>query len=248
MNLCVALNSEAKALGWWVIVAKMAQSYWKYNKGLIPESAYKFKKIPPQLVQSGMVKKMENGYYLHGSERNFAWIISKVENGRKGGRSFKPTEMIDKHSKLKVSAEKAMSKPQSQSQSHIKKEKEKKPDGFENPDKIIHKQILDYLNSLSGKKYRASTATTVRAIQARLSEEYTLGDFKQVIDNQTRDWKNTEYEKFLRPSTLFGNKFENYLNNSMQESQSEQVATLLGDSTSEDLPDWIEKAVVKNEN
>jgi hypothetical protein len=33
-----------------------------------------------------------------------------------------------------------------------------------------------------------------------------------VIDNKVSEWKNTEMAKFIRPETLFGTKFESYLN------------------------------------
>ena len=72
--------------------------------------------------------------------------------------------------------------------------------------------IVDYLNEKSGTSYRASSKTTQSHINARLSEGYTVDDFKIVIDKQCSKWKGTEYEQYLRPSTLFGTKFENYLN------------------------------------
>ena len=39
-----------------------------------------------------------------------------------------------------------------------------------------------------------------------------MEDFQRVIDNKCADWKGTEWEKYLRPATLFGTKFESYLN------------------------------------
>ncbi len=72
--------------------------------------------------------------------------------------------------------------------------------------------IVDYLNEKSGTSYRASSKATQSHINARLSEGYTVDDFKIVIDKQCTKWKGTEYEQYLRPSTLFGPKFENYLN------------------------------------
>ncbi|MGP4182918.1 conserved phage C-terminal domain-containing protein, partial [Streptococcus agalactiae] len=40
----------------------------------------------------------------------------------------------------------------------------------------------------------------------------TAHDFKHVIDTTVKDWSGTKYEKYLRPETLFGSKFEGYLN------------------------------------
>ena len=60
--------------------------------------------------------------------------------------------------------------------------------------------------------YRASSAATQKHINARLAEGYTLEDFFTVIDKKCAEWKGTDMEKYLRPETLFGSKFENYLN------------------------------------
>ncbi len=74
------------------------------------------------------------------------------------------------------------------------------------------KEIVDYLNEKVGTSYRASSERTKKLIKARLNEKYTVDDFKSVIDIKCRDWKNsTEWSKFLRPETLFSNKFESYL-------------------------------------
>ena len=52
-----------------------------------------------------------------------------------------------------------------------------------------------------------------KLIRARYNEGYTLEDFIAVIDYKTSKWKGTEWEKYLRPSTLFSAKnFENYVN------------------------------------
>ena len=73
-------------------------------------------------------------------------------------------------------------------------------------------EIIEYLNLKAQTRYRASTPKTKQLIRARLSEGFILDDFKIVIDNKCADWKGTEWEKFLRPETLFGTKFEGYLN------------------------------------
>ena len=73
-------------------------------------------------------------------------------------------------------------------------------------------EIIDYLNEKAHTNYRSNSKTTIRHINARLNEGYTLSDFKQVIDNRCATWLGTDMEQYLRPETLFGSKFENYLN------------------------------------
>ena len=79
-------------------------------------------------------------------------------------------------------------------------------------DNIPYKEIIDYLNSKTGKKYRDNVQKNRSLIKARWSEGYRLDDFKQVIDNMVKDWSGTKYAKYLRPETLFGTKFDGYLN------------------------------------
>ncbi len=76
----------------------------------------------------------------------------------------------------------------------------------------IYSAVIARLNEKAGTKYKASTAATRRHINARLDEGYTLENFCKVIDKKCAEWKGTEMEKYLRPETLFGTKFENYLN------------------------------------
>ena len=79
-------------------------------------------------------------------------------------------------------------------------------------DMKIITEIIDYLNEKAHKNYRSNNKTTIRHINARLKEGRTLSDFKQVIDNRCATWLGTDMEQYLRPSTLFGSKFESYLN------------------------------------
>lgn len=84
------------------------------------------------------------------------------------------------------------------------------------PDHAPYQEILDYLNSKAGTSYRASSKATQRFINARLNENYTVEDFKKVIDIKVTSWKDDpKMSKFLRPQTLFSNKFEGYLNEPM---------------------------------
>lgn len=75
------------------------------------------------------------------------------------------------------------------------------------------KGILSYLNEKAGTSYRASSKKTQSLINARFNETFTIDDFKRVIDIKVAEWGNDEkMSKFLRPETLFGPKFESYLN------------------------------------
>lgn len=72
--------------------------------------------------------------------------------------------------------------------------------------------VVSYLNERTGKNFRASSRATREKIRARLNEGFSVDDFKRVIDVKSAEWMGTEQEKYLRPETLFGTKFESYLN------------------------------------
>lgn len=75
------------------------------------------------------------------------------------------------------------------------------------------KTIISYLNEKAGTQYRATSKKTQSLVNARFNETFTIDDFKQVIDIKVAEWSNDEkMSKFLRPETLFGPKFESYLN------------------------------------
>lgn len=82
------------------------------------------------------------------------------------------------------------------------------------------KEIISYLNQQAGTSYRASSKATQRFVHARLKENYTVDDCKKVIDIKVANWKDDpKMRKYLRPQTLFSNKFEGYLNEPMPAKQ-----------------------------
>ena len=80
---------------------------------------------------------------------------------------------------------------------------------------LICKEIISYLNLKAKKNFKVDTASHQKFIKARLKEGYVLEDFKKVVDIMVAKWKGTEYEQYLQPQTLFGNKMDNYLNQPM---------------------------------
>ena len=80
---------------------------------------------------------------------------------------------------------------------------------------LICKEVISYLNLRAKKNFKVDTASHQKFIKARLKEGYVLEDFKKVVDIMVVKWKGTEYEQYLQPQTLFGNKMDNYLNQPM---------------------------------
>lgn len=89
--------------------------------------------------------------------------------------------------------------------------------GSDEPDPAPYKEIIDYLNEKTGKRFKSGTDATKRVIRARFKEGNSLDDFKAVIDVKASEWiGDSKMEDYLRPSTLFGTKFEGYLNQSIK--------------------------------
>lgn len=93
-----------------------------------------------------------------------------------------------------------------------KKVKEKKVKESKPLNQDIEK-IISYLNNATGKNYKPNTSKTVKFISALIKDGFKYEDFTHVIDVKTQQWKDDDkMQKFLRPETLFGSKFESYLN------------------------------------
>lgn len=86
----------------------------------------------------------------------------------------------------------------------ISKEKE--------PDNIPYSEIVSDLNEVLGTNYREKTEETRQGIRRWWKQGFQLEDFKAVHRIKKEEWEGTEQAIYLRPSTLYGPKFENYLN------------------------------------
>ena len=106
-----------------------------------------------------------------------------------------------------------------------------------------YKEIIDYLNNRLGTQYKYKSVQTQKLIKSRLEEGFTVADFKTVIDKKYIEWyKDEKMRQYLRPVTLFGTKFEGYLNQDIkiEEEKPKQKVVIEYDS---DLGQFVEKVV-----
>lgn len=80
----------------------------------------------------------------------------------------------------------------------------------------VYITVINYLNSKINSKYKYTTKKNQTLIHARTQEGFNIDDFKTVIDKKAAEWMGTDMEKYLRPETLFGTKFESYLNQNIK--------------------------------
>ena len=91
---------------------------------------------------------------------------------------------------------------------------------------IPYSEIVDHLNQRTGSSYKSSTKKTRELIKARFNEGFTLDDFKTVIDKKALEWMNdSTMNRYLRPETLFGTKFESYLNQPERKLTTKDIAS-----------------------
>lgn len=89
-----------------------------------------------------------------------------------------------------------------------------------NEHKEIAIKVIEYLNSQAETTFSTKLGSNTELITARIKEGYTISDLKLVIDKKVKDWKGTDWAKFLRPNTLFAkSKIENYLNSNDNDKQ-----------------------------
>jgi uncharacterized phage protein (TIGR02220 family) len=103
-------------------------------------------------------------------------------------------------------------------------------------------EIIDYLNLASGRKFKTDNNLTSRLITSLLRSNYTVENFKTVIDNKVGEWEHSSMEKYIRPSTLFHRMhFDEYLNQS-KECQVENTEFINKESD-----DTLSKSIVKQD-
>ncbi|MFH2030300.1 MAG: conserved phage C-terminal domain-containing protein [Bacteroidota bacterium] len=112
-------------------------------------------------------------------------------------------------------------------------------------DNIIVREIVEDLNNVVDSNYKYTTKLTISLINARLKDGFTLDDFKAVHRKMFKCWFNKpDYVRFLRPETLYGNKFEGYLNQ-------KEVNNLMSDVSIHNkavIEGWLKKKGQENED
>ena len=108
---------------------------------------------------------------------------------------------------------------------HNEKENEKENENDNENEVTYHvtltlRSVVKYLNQKTNSNYRDTTPKTKKLVEARMKEGFTEEDFKTVIDKKCSDWLgDPKMEQYLRPATLFGTKFESYLNAKVSKKQ-----------------------------
>lgn len=187
--------------------------YWTYN------SVKAFKKLFPYIserqISSALSKLEENGIIVTGNYNTVAYDRTKWYAITKKGKSIMQKCKMEDTKKSNGFVEKVEPIPYINTDINTDNINSSKLEQ-QSVEKVSHnddyKMIVSYLNEKAGTNYRPTTKKTQSVINARLNENFTIDDFKTVIDAKCDQWLGTKMQEYLRPETLFGTKFESYLN------------------------------------
>ena len=115
------------------------------------------------------------------------------------------------------------------------KEKGQKKRAAQAPDPIPYSEIVGYLNAKTGRSFNPDAKATKRCIKARWNEGYRLDDFKTVVDGKSAEWLgDPKMANYVKPDTLFSEKFDGYLNTAPLAAKAKQHTSTLGGSHAPD--------------
>ena len=183
------------------IFIALCAEYWQRSCKLTQKCMKKRLKLDQKstetLLELGLMSIENNQISIDFLDEQFAELSEnhrkRVESGRKGGQKTSSNATSPPQAPLK----------------HLDKDKDKEEDKEED---IDIKDIVSYLNLKSGKSFKSATPKTKTVIGARLKDGFSVEDAKRVIDTKVKEWTGGDMEKYIRPETLFGTKFEGYLN------------------------------------
>ena len=148
----------------------------------------------------------------------------RAEAGKMGGRPKKTEGFSEKQNKPKkangfLEKQKNPDNEYGNEYENVKDKDNNNMSSRTSPDRPVYpyKDVIDYLNLKAGTAFRSTSKDTQKHIRARIDEGYTIDDFKKVIDVKVSQWGKEplpgekDMRVYLRPSTLFGTKFEGYL-------------------------------------
>ena len=185
-------------------------NYWTYN------SKKAFSELFPYLTERqidySLKKLIDDGLVIKGNYNKIAYDRTLWYAITKKGYSILQNCKMEDTNMLNGIYENVEPIPYNKPNNKKTNSKHNSPDKAEQ-DNIPYKDIILYLNYKINANYKYTTRKTRDLIKARFNEGFTTEDFKIVIDKKSREWlKDKKMSKFLRPETLFGTKFENYLN------------------------------------
>lgn len=165
-------------------------------------------------LEIGLISRLNSGeiYMNQVNEMTGSETDSARRMRKKRVRDAKEQDKLSKPSQSDNNVQKSDTEIELEIDKELDKENREVRSPAKAEPQIPYKLIIDYLNKKADRNFRHTTDKTKRLIKARWNEGFRPKDFEQVIDIKVAEWKNTDMAQYLRPETLFGTKFEGYLN------------------------------------
>lgn len=196
--------------------------YWTYNSINAFEELFPY--MTKNQIRNALIKLEKEGLIITGNYNKSAYDRTKWyaftdfgfsilqnnkmdfdENKNQNSQNVKPIPYINSD----INSDRYIGEFPTESHN----EQEQTMDEDNDAEQIPYNEIIDYLNLKTNKHFRSNINKTRSAIKSRWNEGFRESDFKYVIDVKCSQWLNDkQMAKYLRPETLFGNKFESYLN------------------------------------
>ncbi len=198
--MLLAMKSEGK-----LYFEGIEESFYEEMSLVLDEEKDNVQLTVTYLINHKLMEVYENEYYLPESIQNTGSETKSAERVRKHREQLvkNGTKTLQCNTDVTTS---------NTSVTTCNTEKRREDKRREDIDKTILSDCVHHLNSKAGTSYKANSSYTSKLLKARISEGHTIDDIKKVIDIKSAEWKGTDMAKFLRPETLFGTKFESYLN------------------------------------
>lgn len=171
-----------------------------------------------QLSKLGVIRQTTDGLlYSKRVEKEMKECLEKRESSRKSvsyrwSKKYERNTNTDTHVipiEVEIDKESPLSPPKGGNEDCSKKKREATREEVERQ----VTEVLAFLNKTAGRNFSLKSETARKAVRARLDEGYTVENCKTVITKKHAQWRNSEHEQYLRPSTLFRPAhFDEYLN------------------------------------
>ena len=159
-------------------------------------------------LKSGIKELLENGYLTRESNRS--------KDGQFSGYDYKVFEVSNRDGKT-ATENPTTENPSLLINNSTNNDLTNSIYSSADAEQVPYKQIIEYLNEKTNKNYSYKASGNRKLIKARFNEGYSLEDFKKVIDVKCSQWMNdSKMRQYLRPATLFNQKFDSYLNEEMK--------------------------------
>jgi len=254
----------------WIKLYRSLQDNWIWKKkpfsrgqawvDLLLNANYQDKKFPlgADIVEvergeiiTSELKLMEQWGWSKSKVRKFletlekdSMIVKKTDRKKTTIKlvQFSDYQDIETTKRPKKDHEETTERPQKDTNKKDKKEKKDKNNIYTS----CAREIIDYLNLKTGKKFKYGESH-LNAIIPRLKDGFTVEDCQKVIDVKASQWLNTENDKYLRPETLFrASKFDGYLNErEFQQKKSVNSKTVSDDFSFEEKIEEMQRRELK---